>query len=501
VALDAATSPRSRARELRRSWEQFVGEQTPERVREPIAASWARSREAGVDPFVGRVAPVAAEPDEAAERWEGHPLAAAAPIIRECLGGISDEAEHLIVVSDAAGVLLSIEGNARVRLMASDTINFTEGASWSEAGAGTNAIGTALAAEHAVQVFAAEHFNEVVQAWTCAAAPIRDPDTRRVLGVVDLTGKMTTAHPHSFTCAVATAKAVESRLLAVLHERDGRLRSRYAERLSGAGRRALVTASGRVLSEQPRGWLGTERVVVPQGGGELLLPSGVVAFAEPVGREQAYVLRAPQLDLAVRRRSSLALRLLGDRAAVELDGRAVKLGARHAEILALLAARPAGITSDQLAEELYGDPRHRDRARVEVSRVRKLLGGAIDTGRYRLSIDVESDVARVRELLGRGEVREAAERYAGPLLPRSKAPGVNRERAQLESWLRHAVMSADDCDALWAWVRSPSGAADVPAWKRLLAALDFHDPRRSRAAAELQALRSAERPPVLTHLS
>ena len=493
VAVDAATSPMSRARELRRSWEQFVGEQTPESVREPIAASWARSRDAGVDPFVERVAPVAAEPEEAADRWEGHPLAVAAPIIRECLGGISDEAEHLIVVSDADGVLLSVEGNARVRLMASDTINFTEGTSWSEAGAGTNAIGTALAAEHAVQVFAAEHFNEVVQAWTCAAAPIRDPDTGRVLGVVDLTGRMTTAHPHSFTCAVATAKAVESRLLAVLHEHDGRLRSRYAERLSDAGRQALVTASGRVLSEQPQGWLGTDRVVVPPGGGELLLPSGLLAFAEPVGHQEAYRLRAPQPEFAVRRRSSLKLRLLGhDRAAVELDGRGVKLGLRHTEILAMLVARPAGIASDQLAEELYGDARRRDRARVEVCRLRKLLGGAIDTRRYRLSMDVESDVARVRALLGRGDVREAAERYAGPLLPKSQAPGVIRERAQLESWLRHAVMSSDDPEALWAWVRSPSGSTDVPAWKRLLVSLDFHDPRRSLAVAELQALRGAD---------
>jgi hypothetical protein len=33
-------------------------------------------------------------------------------------------------------------------------MNFAEGTLWSEGGAGTNAIGIALAAEHAVQVFA-----------------------------------------------------------------------------------------------------------------------------------------------------------------------------------------------------------------------------------------------------------------------------------------------------------------------------------------------------------
>ena len=58
-------------------------------------------------------------------------------------------------------------------------MNFAEGTLWSEGGAGTNAIGTALAAEHAVQVFASEHFNEVVQAWTCAAAPVTIPTPAR----------------------------------------------------------------------------------------------------------------------------------------------------------------------------------------------------------------------------------------------------------------------------------------------------------------------------------
>ena len=40
-------------------------------------------------------------------------------------------------------------------------------------------------------------------------------------------------------------------------------------------------------------------------------------------------------------------------------------------------------------------------------------------------------------------------------------------------------------------VRSPSGCEDLPAWKRLLAHLAFHDPRRSLAAARVRSLREA----------
>ena len=124
------------------------------------------------------------------------------------------------------GVLLWVEGNARVRMRAADSMNFAEGALWSEGGAGTNAIGTALAAEHAVQVFASEHFNEIVQSWTCAAAPVHDPDTGQVIGVIDLTGEMATVHPHSMAVATATAQAVEAQLRYQMLDRDARLLSR-----------------------------------------------------------------------------------------------------------------------------------------------------------------------------------------------------------------------------------------------------------------------------------
>jgi hypothetical protein len=126
---------------------------------------------------------------------------------------------------------------------------------------------------------------------------------------------------------------------------------------------------------------------------------------------------------------------------------------------------------------------------VEVSRLRKLLGPWIDTERYRLTCDVETDVRRVEGLLRAGAVREAAEAYPGPLLPSSEAPGIVSAREQLDAWLHQAVMSSGDTDALWAWVNSPTGSDDIGAWKRLLAQLEFRDPRRSLCAARVGELR------------
>jgi hypothetical protein len=50
-------------------------------------------------------------------------------------------------------------------------------------------------------------------------------------------------------------------------------------------------------------------------------------------------------------------------------------------------------------------------------------------------------------------------------------------------------MTSEDRDALWAWVQTPSGEDDPAAWKQVLSALDFRDPRRSQAAAQVGRLR------------
>jgi hypothetical protein len=505
LAIDAATAPSLRAQELRFAWERFLDEDEDgeDLVRAPIVDSWRRSLAAGVDPTGHRLAPVVTGEDEAHELYEEHPLGLHSALIHACLSAMAEEAGYLIVVSDAAGVLLSIEGSAAVRRRAAEQMNFAEGVLWSETGAGTNAIGTAIAADHAVQVFGPEHFNEPVQRWTCSAAPIHDPDSGELLGIIDLTGDYSTVHPHSLAVATATAQAVEATLRLELQELDARLRERYGGRVAPGQSRALVAPSGRAITALPAAWVvpnRDSRLAVPPGGGELVLPSGLKAVAEPVGPGlEAFVVRAvePQPKRSTPAPPLLKLGLLGrDRAHVELHGRETDLRPRLAEVLALLCARPHGYTAEALCADLYGDRGNPGSVRVEISRLRKLLGPWIDTERYRLTCDVETDVRRIEGLLTAGRVRDAAEHYAGPLLPTSEAPGVVREREHLDAWLRHAVMTADDAEALWAWVQTPGGDDDLPAWKRLLGRLQFHDPRRARCAARVGELRRAAATPV-----
>src|SRR3954465_5358727 len=336
LAIDVGTAPMLRARELRFAWERFVSalgrdasdDADTEDVREPIVDSWRRSAEAGIDPTGHELAPVVADEDEAKVLWEEHPLARMGALIHTCLAPISGEADHLIVVTDGNGMLLSVEGSARLRMRAAETMNFTEGTLWREPGAGTNAIGTAIAADHAVQVFGPEHFNEVVQRWTCSAAPIHDPDSGAVIGVIDLTGDFSTVQPHSLSVATATAQAVETSLRLDMQEHDLRLRARYGDQVAVApDSRALVTPNGRPITEVPASWGARGRLAIPPGGGRLTLPSGEIAIAESVGpAEEAFLVRAADRRARPAARPLVRLQLLGrERALIEVNGRTTQL--------------------------------------------------------------------------------------------------------------------------------------------------------------------------------
>ncbi|MFI1769211.1 GAF domain-containing protein [Streptomyces sp. NPDC020800] len=210
VALEPGADPAERVRVLRRAHETFTTAGTvPRPVRSVVAESWRRSARAGVGPD-GTASVELTDGDLGAYRAE-HPLSRVMPLFRELLGTFAADGEHLLAVCDAHGRLLWVEGHPATRRRA-DGMNFVPGARWSEAAVGTNAPGTAVALDRPVQVFAAEHFIRRVQPWTCAAAPVHDPHTGRVLGAVDITGGDGLAHPHSLGFVQAVARAAESQL-------------------------------------------------------------------------------------------------------------------------------------------------------------------------------------------------------------------------------------------------------------------------------------------------
>ncbi|WP_327327612.1 GAF domain-containing protein [Streptomyces sp. NBC_01210] len=268
VALESGADPTERLAALSRAYDTYLTAGRVERpVRSVVAESWRRSARAHVSPE--GTAGVELDADDLGAYRESHPLARVMPLVRELMGAYARDGEHLVAVCDAQGRLLWVEGPSATRRMAG-RMNFVPGARWAEAVAGTNAPGTSITVDRPVQVFAAEHFRRPVQAWTCAAAPIHDPATGRVLGAVDITGGDRLAHPHSLAFVGAVARAAESQLalLAPPPAADHM-------RLSALGRdEALLVAGGRkvrlsrrhseilvVLARRPEGIGGDELLV------------------------------------------------------------------------------------------------------------------------------------------------------------------------------------------------------------------------------------------------
>ena len=149
-------------------------------VREPILASWWRSRE-------WRIAA-----DRLDLSYLGQPdletnLARAAEPVLQHLYEQLDGQPISIILTDATGLVLRRLTGDRDLERQLDHIMLIPGFSYAEEVVGTNGIGTALEAGGPTHVFGHEHYAERLEGMACAGVPLRDPVSGKTVGVIDLT--------------------------------------------------------------------------------------------------------------------------------------------------------------------------------------------------------------------------------------------------------------------------------------------------------------------------
>jgi hypothetical protein len=363
------------------------GDRPPARPRRLVERSWRRVRGHGVSPDLGDP-PGQVSLDEVEQRRLSSPLARVLPELRASLTSIADDARHVMVITDADGILLWREGPPAVRHRA-DRLGFTEGANWSEGTVGTNAIGTALAEAAPVQIFSAEHFVRTHHPWTCMARPVHDPLTGELIGAIDVSGSAETVHPATVALVCTAVKLAESSLW---RQHEGRL-----EALRTVGAPLLAAARGPGLVVDDHGWVAAvagmptvDRVPAPRPGRPLAVHGIGVCQPEPV--PGGWLLRAED-PTRTPRRMRLRLELDHRPARAVVEGTSVwlhPLSTRHAEVLLLLAlAGPAGTNAAGLSRALYGDGDHLVTVRAELSRLRRTLGALLLARPYRIAPWVE----------------------------------------------------------------------------------------------------------------
>lgn len=239
IALDTCTNPKLERLRLEYEWEQFIsGNTTNPAIRPLIYDSWKRCLEQNINPFQRKTS-ISLGKEQIEEFLSTDPLY---HVLRPLLLNVKDisiNSGHLLTFCNSSGDIVYLDGDLPLMLKAED-MNFVPGSSWAEHRAGTNAIGTALVTGSPIQVFAGEHFCQEVQKWTGSAAPIRDPATQNILGVIDLTGLWRANHPYSLSVVMSTAQTVEKHLYNQLKQERFRLLEYYSEIISSGTKSPLV---------------------------------------------------------------------------------------------------------------------------------------------------------------------------------------------------------------------------------------------------------------------
>ncbi|MFG1962160.1 transcriptional regulator [Nonomuraea sp. NPDC049028] len=402
---------------------------------------------------------------------EVHPLQSLLPLLAQSLAHIADESAHMMVVTDADGRVLWRDGNPGV--LRDDSPGVLRD--------GNSGVLRVATEPDRTEPCTDRPLMRVLHVQSRSAAPIIDPDTDRVLGCVDISGTARSPHPATVALVCATAKLAETQLALRMHERDERLRRRY-EALGGHPG-ILLSPTGRVLSGDPLGTLG-ERLPLPAPGERMILRDGRFVLLEPFS--DGYLLRAAPLTSAP---THLRLRgFLGEGSPTALVGEhRLPLSLRHAEILALLALHPGGLSAEQLSFHLYGDDGNPVTIRVEIHRLRAELGDTIGARPYRLTSPIEADFLELRGLLASPDPASLARVYAGPLLPRSESPEIRRERDEFEVQVRTCLLLRGSPDDLWAYAQTSGGREDFEILQRLATTLPATDHRAAAAQARLRA--------------
>jgi len=168
--------------QLARTREKFLTRDPvePQQVREPILASWSRSREWNVPADHIELSYIR-DPD------------LDTPLTRSALPVLRSLRDHLdgqpisVILTDAAGVVLTRLTSDPDLERHLDGVNLAPGFSYAEEQVGTNGIGTALEGGQPAHVFGHEHYAEHLEDLACAGVPIHHPITGKIVGAVDLT--------------------------------------------------------------------------------------------------------------------------------------------------------------------------------------------------------------------------------------------------------------------------------------------------------------------------
>ena len=203
-------SEKNYRRQVERAWSAMLdtGELGDSHVRDVIRESWLRCLHQGVAPVAGRPPLIGEGGRLEALRQANEELLLASQNTWQLLSDVLADTNSMMIVSDPHGTILDICGAPRL-IEKAERSCVKVGHDWSELGAGTNAVGTAIALKQPAEVHSVEHFCAIAQIWSCSAAPIRDTIDGDILGAIDVTTTAEAFNSQSLALVVTAAHQIE----------------------------------------------------------------------------------------------------------------------------------------------------------------------------------------------------------------------------------------------------------------------------------------------------
>ena len=121
------------------------------------------------------------------------------------------DAESAVVLTDTDGVIVHMVSSPEFAGEVGP-LGLRVGGQWSETAAGTNGMGTCLAAALPVSVRRDDHFFSQFTQLTCSAVPVYDP-SGEIAAVLDVTSRSSLMQQHLLVLLGMTARMIENRLL------------------------------------------------------------------------------------------------------------------------------------------------------------------------------------------------------------------------------------------------------------------------------------------------
>ena len=175
-----------------------------------ILRSWSRCRDSGLDPSTTRAVDVAGRGQLEESRKQSSRLLNLASGVMEHVFDQIRASGSMVILADLDGMIIHSLGDADF-VDRANRVALQPGACWSEAARGTNAIGTAIAANAPAVVLGAEHYLDHNGFLSCTASPIFDP-RGELAGVFDVSCDQRMHQRHSLGLVRLSVQLIEKRL-------------------------------------------------------------------------------------------------------------------------------------------------------------------------------------------------------------------------------------------------------------------------------------------------